>query len=761
MTTAKGRMIWPSIPAGSIAGMNYSGLHDSSVAIVAPNGEIVYACSEERLSRVKTDGRFPKHLIDVVDWSAIDTIVLPYGRPDPHIDIEGLSRDDWVGLRKRPMPTIYEEMPPLYAERMALLPKPSIQVEHHLAHAATAYFLNGIRNAAVLTFDAGAFNSPWYAAWYVVEDGNFRQLGGLMAHRSPPISRLYTAVTALLGFTPNKHEGKVTALAAHGKVTPAATEALNKIHREILDEAPLMSWVNAYSITDPPHLVIDRDVRDLALACLDGLPMSDIAATLQQMAESQVIQIATELQKDTGLDSICLAGGLFANVKINKEVMKCGFKKVFIAPPMTDDGLALGGALLEAHRRGASCIVPVRTMCLGPAIEADTLDEELKGHGVVFRHLQQPARELAELIHRGDLLAVCEGRMEYGPRALGRRSIIVAAVDPDITDILNHKLRRTEFMPFAPILRAEDAPACFVGPADFAHTAEFMTIAVDCTELMKSKCPAVVHVDGTARPQLVHADQHPLIHQILTEYVQLSGRPALVNTSFNVHEEPIVCSAEDALKAFFHSELDHLFLNGRLISRIQNMRCPSAFLVRKRAVHRTIRAQTGAARQVLEEIKKIRGNLEWTQQQWHNWQQQAEQAVERERAARGHLDWTEGQRKNYEELMLSWRKVAEEREQAIIELERVNGLLEAAQQPLLEKCRRLEQAERETSRALAELRQSIEAAAQPAPVPGPEPEPNLKTKLKALFPRESLHGRVARKLVRMARDPTPPGNGQG
>src|SRR5204863_3369496 len=125
--------------------------------------------------------------------------------------------------------------------------------------------------------------------------------------------------------------------------------------------------------------------------------------TLQEMAESQVIKIATELKKDTGLDSICLSGGLFANVKINKEVMKCGFSKVFVAPPMTDDGLALGGALYEVQRRGASCIVPVRTMCLGPASETDALDDELKGHGVVFRHLQQPARELAELIHRGDL----------------------------------------------------------------------------------------------------------------------------------------------------------------------------------------------------------------------------------------------------------------------------------------------------------------------------------------------------------------------
>lgn len=749
MTFANRRLVWPSIPSGSIAGMNYSGLHDSSVAIVSPNGEIVYACSEERLSRVKTDGRFPRRLIDVVDWSNIDSIVLPYGRPDPDLDIESLARDEWVGLRKRPMPTVYEEMPPLYAERIALLPRPAIQIEHHLAHAATAYFLNGVRDAAVLTFDAGAFNSPWYATWYVVENGKFRQLGGLMAHRSPPISRLYTAVTALLGFTPNKHEGKVTALAAHGKVTPRATEALNRIHRDILDEAPLMAWVNAYSVTDPPHLVIDRDVRDLALACLDGLPMSDIAATLQHMAESQVIKIAAELRKDTGLDSICLAGGLFANVKINKEVMTCGFNKVFIAPPMTDDGLALGAALHEVSRRGVACVVPVRTMCLGPAIQVDALDEELKGHGVVFRNLRNPARELAELIHRGDLLAVCEGRMEYGPRALGRRSIIVAATDPDITDILNHKLRRTEFMPFAPIVRAEDAAACFVGPADFAHTAEFMTIAVDCTEMMKTKCPAVVHVDGTARPQIVHADQHPLIHQVLTEYAQLSGRPALVNTSFNVHEEPIVCTAEDALKAFFHSELDHLYLNGRLISRIQNMRCPSELLVRRQSVHRVIQSPPVAARQVLEDIKRLRGNLEWSEQQRRNLQQLVEQQEERERATRGHLDWTENQRKIHEELMLSWRKVAEEREQSLIELERVNGLLEAAQQPLLEKSRRLEQAEREASLALAEVRRTVEVA----------PESGLKQAIKALFPRDSFRGRVVRKLARLAKDPARSGNG--
>lgn len=720
MSSLKGRLQWPQCPPGCIAGMNYSGLHDSSMAVVAPNGEILWACSEERLSRVKTDGRFPRRLIETADWKNIDVIVLPYGRPQPESGIEELSRDEWVGLRERTIPLAYEEMPAVYAERMAMLPKPVIQVEHHLVHAATAYFLNGTPNAAVLTFDAGAFNTPWYATWFIVENGKFRQLGGLMAHRSPPISRLYTAITALLGFTPNKHEGKVTALAAHGKVTPEATEALEKIHRGILDETAMMVWNNAYSMTDPPHLVIDQDVRDLALACLDGLPMSDIAATLQGMAERQVIQIATWLQKETGLKSICLAGGLFANVKINKEVMKCGFDKVFVAPPMTDDGLALGAALYEAHQRGASCTTAVRTMCLGPWNDANALDDDLKSHGVVFRHLKNPAKELAALIHRGDLLATCEGRMEYGPRALGRRSIIVRAIDPDITDVLNHKLRRTEFMPFAPILRAEDAAACFVGEADFSHTAEFMTIAVDCTEMMKAKCPAVVHVDGTARPQLVHAEHHPLVYQILTEYVQLSGCPALVNTSFNVHEEPIVCTSEDALRAFFHSELDHLYLDGRLISRVDNPHCPSVFLPRKRSVTRIIRSKPAESRQMAADLKKVRDFQEWTEQQRLNWQKTAERSEER---------------------LAAWRQVADEREKSLIELERVNGLLESTKQRLLEECRRLERLEQEATVALGQVRRELEAPFST----------RVKRGIKALFPRESLRGRMARKLARFAR----------
>lgn len=706
MSSSDSQLLWPRCPPHSVAGMNYSGLHDSSMAVVAPSGEIVWACSEERLSRVKQDGRFPKHLIEVADWRNIDALVLPYGKHEPQSEIESLSRDEWVGLRSRPHQLAFEEMPAVYAERVAMFPRPVIQIEHHLAHAAAAYFLNGESRAAVFTFDAGAFNSPWYAAWYIGEEGRLRQLGGLMAHKSFPVSRLYTAVTALLGFTPNKHEGKITALVAHGKVTKEATEALERIYREVLDEAALMGWVDAYSLTDAPRLVIDDDVRHLALSCLDGIPMCDIAATVQGMAEQQVVRIATWLRQETGLSTICLAGGLFANVKINQSVWRCGYSKVFVAPPMTDDGLALGAALYEANRRGAPCLRPIRSMCMGPANPTDHLDDYLNSHGVVFQHLKRPAEELAALIHRGDIVATCEGRLEFGPRALGRRSILVRATDPNITDLLNHKLRRTEFMPFAPIVRAEDAEACFIGLRDLAHSAEFMTIAIDCTEMLKAKCPAIVHVDGTARPQIVHADQHPLLHGILTAYQRLSGCPALVNTSFNVHEEPIVCSSEDALRAFFHSELDHLFLEGRLISRVDNPRCLPAFLPRKRSAHRIIRAQPSAARQREAEFQQLRKNFEWVESQWK-----------------------------------AWREVAQQQSRTLAERDRVCSGLEDAQHRSVDEQRELQQ---RYGDALKEARETI--AAMEASIFW-----RFGVRLKAMFPREALRGRVLRRLGRIVR----------
>jgi carbamoyltransferase len=177
---------------------------------------------------------------------------------------------------------------------------------------------------------------------------------------------------------------------------------------------------------------------------------------------------------------------------------------------------------------------------------------------------------VAELLAEKKIVALCRGRMEYGPRALGNRTIMYAATDPSVNDWLNHQLRRTEFMPFAPVTRIEEVDRCYVDGRKSAHTASFMTVCYNCTEWMQQTQPAVVHVDGTARPQYISREQNPFYYDVLSEYQALTGLPSTVNTSFNMHEEPIVCTAREALKAFVASNLDALVLQDRLLLRDAN-----------------------------------------------------------------------------------------------------------------------------------------------------------------------------------------------
>jgi carbamoyltransferase len=235
---------------------------------------------------------------------------------------------------------------------------------------------------------------------------------------------------------------------------------------------------------------------------------------------------------------------------------------------MSDEGLSLGGAVLAWSQETGSSLYqgPVKHMFMGVSIEAD-ITAELDKLGVVYKQLDDVPETIAQLLAEGKIIALVRGAMEFGPRALGNRSILYQANDPTVNQWLNERLKRTEFMPFAPIVRAEDADRLFEhqGLHGAEHTAEFMTICFDCTEQLREQCPAIVHIDGTARPQLVTQENQPSLHRILTRYQELTGLPALINTSFNMHEEPIVAYTQDAVIAFLQSQLDFLVIEDFLV----------------------------------------------------------------------------------------------------------------------------------------------------------------------------------------------------
>jgi carbamoyltransferase len=209
---------------------------------------------------------------------------------------------------------------------------------------------------------------------------------------------------------------------------------------------------------------------------------------------------------------------------------------------------------------------PLRDVYLGPALDEQAIDRALSDAGLEPEPLKRPLpEEIAHLLAEGYVVARATGRMEYGPRALGHRSILYQPSDPKVNDWLNHNLRRTEFMPFAPATLWEERDRCFENVDGAEHTAEFMTITFDCTPWMRERMAGVVHIDGTARPQLVRKDRNPDFHAIISAFRDLTGLPAVINTSFNMHEEPIVCSAEDSVRAFLDGNLEYLAIGDRLV----------------------------------------------------------------------------------------------------------------------------------------------------------------------------------------------------
>lgn len=553
---------FPDLPEGSILGLNYSGMHDSAIAIVSPDGTPLFAVSLERISRIKQDGRPPLSLLENIPWGRISKVAISapkyFSQPE-----NTESKLHPLRLQSpRLTPLVHD---PRFLSYLKTIPCEKIFVGHQEAHAASAYWGSGFEDALCLTYDGGMSNDPWFGGLYQCSRlKGIQSLDRFSAMHYTKVTSLYTFVTALLGFTPNKHEGKITGLAACGKATERCQALYTKwFEQNYFEMEESMHWIFAHDEINPPQLITSHEKIRCFLQESAGFSREEMAATVQHFAENHILQIL-ENASSLGWRSrnICLAGGLFANVKINQRVVESGFEKLFVAPPMTDDGTALGAAWHVASYSSAFNPKPLSSMFLGPSYAVDEVRELVNNENIAFDNSANPANAIASLLADGAVVAIFQGATEFGPRALGNRSILAQASKSDINRSLNERLNRTEFMPFAPMTRLEDADACYLDIQKIQHAAEFMTVTVDCTAYMRQSCPAVVHVDGTARPQLVTKNSNPFIHEILTEYKQLTGKLAIVNTSFNIHEEPIVCSPEDAIRGFFESGLDYLYMEG-------------------------------------------------------------------------------------------------------------------------------------------------------------------------------------------------------
>jgi carbamoyltransferase len=421
--------------------------------------------------------------------------------------------------------------------------------DHHDTHLASAYYASGESDCLVISNDA--FGD---ALCSKVAVGRAGRLNVIAQNTFPnSIGVYYNYATSLCGFRKGHHAGKTTGLAAFGD-SGHTVEVFRR----------LFGWDEGTGRYVNHGPIFGRALRRMKQE-LAVVSREDIAAGIQRHTQDVLVAMVRHFMAVTGLRRIVLVGGLHANVRVNQCIAEIeNVERLFVYPNMGDGGLAAGAAWLAwADAQRGEIVMPSRIehVYLGSGISDEDAAQSLRAAGLSVQRPPNMARAVAQRLAANKIVARASGPMEFGPRALGNRSILYGATDPGINKWLNDQLKRTEFMPFAPVCRDVDAHAFFanVTPAT-AHTAEFMTITYHATERCRREAPAVVHVDGTARPQIIRREVNPEYYDILTEYNRLTGLSILVNTSFNMHEEPIVCSAAEAVAAFFASHLDSLAL---------------------------------------------------------------------------------------------------------------------------------------------------------------------------------------------------------
>lgn len=602
--------------------------HDASVTLIKDR-KIVSAVSEERFVREKMYYGFP--------FLALEDVLNRYGISPDEVEIvaldtnelariigpeemqrrfqKGTAKDVTAVVNKakrflsyfvgnRPMEQQIErekESKRVLFRKLEEYGFPASRIrtyDHHKCHAASAFWPSPFEKAMFATSDGrgdGLSASLGFASGNSIE--TTRRIADIDS-----IGQFYAAMTFYLGFRPNRHEGKVTGLAAHGDPMRFGPQFLSNVNwnkdgtysfrvpqrfrldtpadlDEFLEKMPL-------SLKDRVVIHTQNDLNTLMytsnwyslLAYLQTIASpderEDLAAGVQFLVESVCVEFVKRNLPEEPLP-IVLAGGVFSNVRVNQRIREIsGITNVYVQPAMGDDGLSLGAALLalaENDPNAASFLsesqrsVTVGHTYLGPEFSADEILRACQEEGVVPTRIPEIEKQIARWIHEGVVVGHFDGRMEFGPRALGHRSILVRPTDKSVNQSLNKRFRRTEFMPFAPSAISEYARDYFIDYRDDHVASEYMTITYNIPTSKQNEIQAVVHVDGTARPQIVFKEKEPRYHRIISEYQKLSGIPVIINTSFNMHEEPIVCSPQDAIRSMKANCVDVLVMNDYVV----------------------------------------------------------------------------------------------------------------------------------------------------------------------------------------------------
>ncbi len=563
-------------------------LHDTSAALVV-DGRVVFAAAEERFSRIKKDARFPRLAIEAalrhagLRFEDLDAVAFGWNRggltplhtlratlrgdlprsPGYIVDsLVTIARELHSGNGTRTLQRLFGPLP---SERL-------LHVDHHEAHAWSAYALSGFDDALVLVADGrGAFQAT---TLYHGRHGKLKVIRTI--HYPNSLGAFYEGFTDLLGFERHNDEWKVMGLAAYGQPTISLDDYLHVTANGYRVNAHLVCGKHWNDLSGLVERFGPRRQPEVAITAAD----QDLAASVQQATEQALFALVRDGLRRTGSRRLCLAGGVAMNSKANGRLLASGLvDDLFVQPAATDDGTAIGAAL------GAHAILgqpipryPLTNVYLGPAYSDDEIAATLRAYKLPAFAVPDEAQLTtltAQLLAEEAIVGWFQGRMEFGPRALGNRSILADPRSAAIRDRVNECVKfREAWRPFAPSCLAEAAGDYFEG-LDGGRQAPFMILTFDVRPAQRAVIPAVTHADHTARVQTVTAETNPRYYALLRAFARLTGVPVLLNTSFNLKGEPIVCSPKDAIRTFYSSGLDFLVLGNFIVAKDPSWRPPT------------------------------------------------------------------------------------------------------------------------------------------------------------------------------------------
>ena len=582
--------------------------HDSAACLVK-DGEIIAAAQEERFTRLKHDARFPHHAIEYclaeakLDADKIDNIIF-YEKP--FLKFERLL-ETYLAFAPKGFTSFFKAMPIWIKDKLfqksALIKELNISLdanvdwrerllfsEHHLSHAASAFYPSPFKRSAVLTLDGVG---EWTTTSLAV--GNGKDLKIIKEIHFPhSLGLLYSAFTFYTGFKVNSGEYKVMGLAPYGqpkyadliyeKLIIVAEDGSFQLDMSYFDYATGLTMTNKKfnALFGGPPRTSESELTQREM---------DLAASVQKVIEDIVIKLARGIAQETGERNLCLAGGVALNCVTNGILLREKiFDNIWIQPASGDAGCALGAALSAWHlhhggkRKIASKSDAMKGSYLGPEFSDEEIEDELKACNAVFKKLTEDdlLEMVSELLADERAVGWMQGRMEFGPRALGCRSIIADPRSPKMQKQLNLKVKyRESFRPFAPSVLREDVKEWFEHETDSPYMLfvadvksnkrltvteeEASLFGIDKLNVPRSAIPAITHVDYSARIQTVHANTNPRYHALISKFKKKTGCPILVNTSFNVRGEPIICTPTDAFKCFMGTEMDVLAVGNYIL----------------------------------------------------------------------------------------------------------------------------------------------------------------------------------------------------